>query len=164
VRVPFLTAVRGGTVGLEFPQAGRQERMKVRIPAGIEDGGTMRLAGKGSPGSPPGDAYLTVRVEPHSVFRREGRDLVCDVPVGLARAALGGTIEVATLDGKTTIQIPPGTRSGQKLRLRGRGVPAASGRSQGDLFVVIQIRPPKELDARSRELLEEFARLNPDPD
>jgi curved DNA-binding protein len=163
VQVPFLTAVRGGTVELTFPRAGTAERMKVRIPAGIDDGGTVRLPGKGAPGSPPGDAYLTVRVQPHPVFRREGRNLVCERAVGLARAALGGPVEVDTLDGKTTIQVPPGTHGGQKLRLRGRGVPASGGRPAGDLHVVIQIRPPKRLDPRSRELLEEFARLNPDP-
>jgi DnaJ-class molecular chaperone len=96
------------------------------------------------------------------VFRRDGRDLSCDVSIGIARAALGGKVDVETLDGKATITIPPGTRSGQRLRLRGRGVPSSSGRSAGDLYAVVQIRPPKALDARSRELMEEFARLNPD--
>jgi DnaJ-class molecular chaperone len=160
LRVPFVTAVRGDTVELGLPGSGKQ--LKVRIPAGIEDGGTLRLAGQGSPGAPPGDAYLTVRVEPHPVFRRDGRDLSCDVSIGIARAALGGKVDVETLDGKATITIPPGTRSGQRLRLRGRGVPSSSGRSAGDLYAVVQIRPPKALDARSRELMEEFARLNPD--
>jgi curved DNA-binding protein len=164
VRVPFLTAVRGDTVDLAIPRQGPQQRLKVRIPAGIDDGDTMRLAGKGEMGSPPGDAYLTVRIDPHPVFRREGRNLVCDVSIGVARAALGGAVEVDTLDGKTTINVPAGTRSGQKLRLRGRGVPGSSGRPRGDLYVVVQILPPKKLDARSRELMEEFARLNPDPD
>ena len=97
--------------------------MKVRIPPGMGDGDTLRLPGKGNPGSagaPPGDAYLTVRVDSHPVFRREGRDLICDVSVGLARAALGGTVEVSTLTVNATVNLPPGTRSGQKLRLRGR--------------------------------------------
>jgi DnaJ-class molecular chaperone len=96
------------------------------------------------------------------VFRREGRHLICEVPVGVARAVLGGQVEVETLDGKATITVPTGTRSGQKLRLRGRGVPSSSGKPAGDLYVVVQIRPPKDLDARSRELMEEFDRLNPD--
>lgn len=163
LRIPFVTAVKGDTVEMAIPRQTGHERLKVRIPAGIDDGGTMRLAGKGSVGSPPGDAYLTVRIDRHPVFRREGRDLICDVSVGIARAVLGGKVEVETLDGKTTINVPPGTRSGQRLRLRGRGVPSSSGKPAGDLYVVLQIHPPKALDARSRELMEEFERLNPDP-
>ncbi len=166
LRIPFVQAVQGATVQLAVPRRGGQDRMKVRIPPGIEDGDTLRLPGKGNPGSagsPPGDAYLTVRIESHPVFRREGRDLICDVPVGLARAALGGAVEVSTLTGKATITLPTGTRSGQKLRLRGRGVPARAGKPAGDLYAVIQIQPPKVLDPRSRELMEEFDRLNPGP-
>ena len=162
LRVPFMVAVLGDTVEFSIPRRGESARMKVRLPAGTEDGGTLRLAGKGEPGSPPGDVYLKLRVDPHPTFRREGRDLVSDISVGIARAALGGQVEVGTPDGKATVNIPPGTRSGQKLRLRGRGVPAAAGRAAGDLYVVVQIRPPKDLDPRSRELLEEFDRLNPD--
>jgi DnaJ-class molecular chaperone len=140
--------------------------MRVRIPPGIEDGGTLRLAARGDaggPGAAPGDAYLTVRVEPHASFRREGRDLYSDVAIGLARAALGGHVDVATLDGSAKVNVPAGTRSGQRLRLRGRGVPASGSRPAGDLYAVIQIEPPRQLDARSRELLEEFQRLNPLP-
>jgi molecular chaperone DnaJ len=143
-----------------------QERLTVRIPSGIDDGETLRLAGKGNAGTgggPAGDAYLTVHVEPHPRFRREGRDLYADVAVGIARAALGGQVEVETLDGKATITLPPGTPSGRKLRLRGRGIPAARGKEAGDLYAVIQIRPPERLDERSRKLLAEFDELNPDP-
>lgn len=141
-----------------------EERVKVRIPAGIEDGSALRLAGKGDAGqagSSPGDAYLVVHVEPHPVFRRQGRDLYCDVAIGLARAALGGQVDVSTPDGKATITVPAGTRSGQKLRLKGRGVPQSSTGSAGDLYAVIQIHPPKKMNKRSRELMEEFERLNP---
>jgi len=159
-RVPFLTAVRGDMVELAIPRQGRPTPLKVRIPAGIEDGDTLRLAGKGEAG---GDAYLTIRVDPHPRFRREGRNLICDVAVGVARAVLGGQVDVETLNGSATITLPPGTRSGQKLRLRGRGVPASPGKTAGDLFAVVQIQPPKVLDARSRELMEEFDRLNPSP-
>ena len=156
--VPFLTAVRGAEVEMGIPRGGGTERVKVRIPPGLSDGDTLRLAGKGEGG---GDAYLTVRVEPHPSFRREGRDLVRDVTIGVSTATLGGRAEVETLDGKETITIPPGTRSGQKLRLRGRGVPASPRNPVGDLYVIVQIEPPKSLDARSRALMEEFARLNP---
>ena len=101
-------------------------------------------------------------MRPHSTFRREGRDLSCDVPVGLATAALGGTVAVPTLEGGSRIQVPAGTRSGQRFRLKGKGVPAAAGLPAGDLYAVLQIHPPKSLDARSRELLEEFRERNPE--
>jgi molecular chaperone DnaJ len=143
-----------------------QERVKVRIPPGVEHGGAVRLPGRGDAGragGPPGDLYLVLQVEPHPIFRREGRDLACDLPVSLARAALGGTVDVPTLGGKSRITLPSGTRSGQKFRLKGEGVPASADRPAGDLYAVIQIHPPRSLDARSRQLLEEFERLNPDP-
>jgi len=167
MQVPFLQAVTGGTVEIGVPRGGAgPDKMSVRLPAGLEDGGTLRLAGRGQAGihgGPPGDAYVTVRVEPHPLFRREGRNLYVDVWVGLARAALGGKSDVPTLDGRATITIPAGTRSGQKLRLKGRGVPAGAKRPAGDLYAVIQIQPPAELDERSKELLEEFEKLNPVP-
>ncbi len=162
--VPFETAVRGGEI--EIAGTGPGGRFKVRLPAGVDDGATLRLGGKGQPGragAAAGDAYLRLHVAPHPAFRREGRDLVCEVRIGLARAALGGRVEVPTLDGRATIEIPPGTRSGRKLRLKGQGVPAAGGHAAGDLYAVVQIEPPERLDPRSRELLEEFARLNPVP-
>ena len=164
MRVSFETAVRGGEVDIVVPHSG--ERVKVRLPVGIEDGATLRIAGRGSPahrGGRPGDAYVTVHVSPDAVFRREGRDLYCDVTVGLAAAGLGDRIDVVTLDGTATIRMPAGTRSGQKLRLKGRGVPASASGPAGDLYTVVQIQPPKRLDARSRELLEEFAKRNPVP-
>jgi len=139
-----------------------EERMRVRIPPGIDDGGRVRLAGRGDAGAvggPAGDAYLTVRVTPHAVLRRDGRDLACDVRIGIARAALGGPVEVPTLDGPATIEIPPGTHGGQRFRLRGRGVPAGGGRPAGDLYAVVQIHPPRSLDDRTRKLLEELAEI-----
>jgi len=141
-----------------------QDRMKVRIPAGIDDGGRVRIAGKGdagSSGAPPGDAYLTIRVEPDEQFSRQGRDLSVDVPIDLATAGLGGTVAVPTPDGSTTITIPKATKSSQKFRLKGRGIPAGNGKPAGDLFAVVQIHPPKKLTKRTRELLEELRELNP---
>jgi len=138
--------------------------VKVRIPPGIEDGGRVRIAGKGNDGpagGPPGDAFVNIRVEPHPMFRRDGNDLVSEVPVGIVKATLGGDVEVPTLDGRATIKIPAGTRGGQRFRLKGRGVPSRAGRAAGDLYASVQIVTPRELDARSRQLLEEFARLNP---
>ena len=145
---------------------GSEERIKVRVPAGIEDGGRVRLAGRGNVGARggrAGDAYLRVNVEPDPVFRREGNDLTCEVAVGIATAALGGRIEVPTLDGKATISIPEGTPGGRKFRLRGKGVPAHGSRPAGDLYVRIRVHPPEKLDERSRELLREFASRNPEP-
>ena len=143
-----------------------EQKVKVRIPPGVDDGTTLRIPGKGDAGAsggPPGDLLLKVHVEPHARFRRDGRDLICDLPVGLARAALGGPVDVPTLDGTATITVPAGTRSGQKLRVRGKGLPAGRGQPAGDLYAIVQIHPPKTLDPRSRELLEEFARRNPEP-
>lgn len=138
--------------------------VKVRIPAGIDDGGRVRIPNKGNDGDaggPAGDAYVNIRVEPHPLFRRDGSDLVCDVPVGIVKATLGGDVDVPTLDGRATIKVPAGTRGGQRFRLKGRGIPAHAGQSAGDLYAAIQIVTPRDLDARSRQLLEEFAKLNP---
>jgi DnaJ-class molecular chaperone len=169
IRLPFLDAARGATFELNLPRRGAggtltEEKVKVRIPPGIEDGGRVRLPGKGDAGhngGPPGDMYLVVHVDPHPVFRREGRDVYGDVPVTITKAALGGTVEVPTIEGSSTITLPQGTRSGQKFRLRGKGVPASGSAPAGDHFAVVQIVPPKNLDARSRQLLEELERLNP---
>jgi curved DNA-binding protein len=171
IRLPFLDAVKGATFELNLPRRGpggrhTEEKVKVRIPPGIDDGGRVRLPGKGDAGAnggPPGDMYLVVRVETHPLFRREGRDVHVEVPVTIARAALGGSIVVPTLDGTSTITLPPGTRSGQKLRLRGKGVPETASAQAGDLYAVIQIVPPKNLDAKSRQLLEELDKLHPAP-
>ena len=166
VTLPFAQAITGHTISVTIPRPGVRgpgERVKVRIPPGIEDGARVRVAGKGGVGhgGASGDAYLRVRVEPHPMFRREGSDLLCDVPVGIVKATLGGRVDVPTLDGRATIEIPPGTRSGQKLRLRGRGVPAHGSRRAGDLLAVVQIVPPRDLDPDARALLEELASRHP---
>jgi len=140
------------------------EKVKTRIPAGIDDAERVRIPGKGNDGvggGPPGDAYVSIRVEPHPMFRREGDDLVCEVPVGVVKATLGGDLDVPTLEGRAVIKIPSGTRGGQRFRLKGRGVAARAGHPTGHLYAVVQIVTPRDLDARSRELFEELARLNP---
>jgi len=140
------------------------ETVKTRIPAGLDDSERVRISGKGNDGvggGPAGDAYVNIRVEPHPMFRRDGCDLVCEVPVGVVKATLGGDVDVPTLEGHATIKIPAGTRGGQRFRLKGRGVAARAGHLAGHLYAVVQIVTPRNLDARSRELLEEFARLNP---
>jgi len=166
--LPFSQAIHGTTIDVTIPRArGRTtiaDAVKVRIPPGVDDGERVRIPGKGNEGNgggPPGDAFVHIRVEPHPMFRREGDDLVCDVPVGIVKATLGGDVDVPTLDGHATIKLPPGTRSGQRFRLKGRGVPAHAGHQAGHLYALVQIVTPKELDDRSRELLAELARLNP---
>ena len=169
--IPFLEALNGTRIDLIIPRRGEgservRHKVKVRIPAGVDDGTTLRLTGRGDAGAfggPAGDAYLTIRVEPHAVFRREGRDLYCDVPISLARAALGGQVSVPTPAGNTTIALPVGTKSGQRFRLKSKGVAAVNGAPPGDLFAVIQIHPPKRLNKRSRELLQELEELLPEP-
>jgi DnaJ-class molecular chaperone len=163
----FLEAAKGGEKRLSLQLAGEDGRLRtqsltVRIPPGVADGGRIRLRGKGGPGlggGPPGDLWATVRVRPHPVFRREGRNLVLDLPLTIAEAIRGAKVEVPTLDGRATLTIPPGTDSGQKLRLRGKGIASPSGAAPGDLYVVVQIRVPKQLDA---DTLDKLAGAGPD--
>lgn len=166
VTVPFTLAARGGQYELDLDRGGARESLTVKIPAGIAPGGTMRLAGKGEPGGPggsAGDLLLTVEVAPHPVFRREGRNLVCDVPVTPAEAALGAKVDVPTLsDGEVTMTIPPGTAGGAKLRLRGKGVPDPKAGADGDQIVQVKVVVPKTLSDRQRELYEELRGLDAD--
>lgn len=141
----------------------KSERVQVRVPAGIKHGGTLRVAGKGNAGlqgGPAGDLLLTIMVEADPVFRRERDDLATDITIGLALAALGGNVGVPTLNGEKTINLPAGTGSGQRFRLKGEGIPATRGRKTGDLYAVVKIVPPRKLNKRSRELMEEFGELN----
>ena len=169
--IGFEDAARGTelVVGLARRSVGGRrstETIHVRIPPGVSDGGRVRVPGKGDVGrrgGPPGDLYVTLRVAPHRYFRREGNDIVLDLPLTISEAALGTRIEVPTLDGRVTLTVPPASSSGQKLRLRGRGIAPAAGRGpRGDQIVLIQIVTPKNPDAKSRKLLEELQRLNPE--
>jgi molecular chaperone DnaJ len=142
-----------------------QETITVRIPPGANTGYRMRVPRKGLAGrlgSPPGDLYLIITVRPHSFFRREGNDIVCAVPVTVTEAALGTKIEVPTIDGKTLLRIPPGTQSNQKFRLRGKGAPSLRGGGRGDQIVEVRVVVPRVADERSKEILKELARLNPE--
>jgi len=140
------------------------ERIAVKIPPGVDTGSRVRLQGMGEPGKdggPPGDLYIITRIRPHPVLERKGDNLYVQVSITITEAALGAKIEVPTFDGTTTMRIPPETSSGQVFRLRGKGVPHLKGGGQGDQFVTVTIVAPQNLDARSQELLREFARLNP---
>jgi molecular chaperone DnaJ len=143
----------------------RTETLVVAVPAGVEDGARIRLAGKGHAGpngGEHGDLFVTVRVASHPVFRRDGDDLHIVVPVSVHEAALGARILVPSLEGQARMRIPPATQSGQRFRLRERGVPSPRGAERGDLIVEIRIVLPKILDERSKELLREFGRINSD--
>jgi molecular chaperone DnaJ len=143
----------------------RSDVVTVAVPPGIEDGARVVVPARGHAGrggGTPGDLYVAIEVADHPHFRRVGRDLYLTLPVAIHEAVLGGRVDVPTFGGPVKLRIPPGTPSGQRLRLRGRGVPAASGRDEdaGDLLVEIQIVLPPIRDERSKELLREFGRLN----
>ena len=169
IELEFLDAARGGERAISFARPAadgrpQRQRVNVRIPPGVADGGRIRLAGKGgaSPhGGPPGDLHLTIRVRPHPYFRREGRDLHVQVPISVSEAALGAKIEVPTLEGRAMMTVPEGTDGGRKLRLRGKGIPDPKGGPPGDLIVTVQIRVPRSLDAEARAKLEELAKFDP---
>jgi len=144
----------------------RTETIDVRIPAGVQTGSRVRVAGHGNAGTngaPPGDLYIITEVQPHPYFDRRGDDLYTVVPITVSEAALGAKIEVPTLDGRSQLRVPPGTNSGQKLRLREKGVPSLRRHGQrGDLYVELQVIVPKPVDERVRNLLKELARLEPE--
>jgi len=146
-------------------QGRRQQNRKlsVDIPKGIEDGTRIRLANEGEAGlrgGPPGDLYIFVSIRPHELFQRDGADLYARVPIAMTTAALGGEFEVPTLDGaRAKVKVPAGTQPGQRVRLKGKGMPVLRSKDVGDLYVQLDIETPQNLSKRQRELLEEFARL-----
>jgi curved DNA-binding protein len=162
--IPFLTAVRGGETTIEVEREGHRESLVVKIPPGVDSGSKLRLRGQGEPaerGGTRGDLVITLAVQPHPYFTRDGQNLQVEVPISVTEAILGARIEVPTLEGRKTLPVPPGTSSGQKLRLRGQGVPAHKDQPAGDLFVVLKIVVPKTIDDESRHLIEQFAERNP---
>lgn len=144
---------------------GRRERtskIKLRIPAGVDSGSRLRSAGNGEAGSrggPSGDLYVILHVKPHEIFQRDGDDLLCEVPVSFVQATLGSEIDVPTLDGKTSVKVPPGTQPGTMFRLKGKGVKNIQGYGHGDLHVRVTVEVPSQLSAAQRVKLEEFAAL-----
>ena len=144
----------------------KTEPLEVRIKAGTRDGQRIRVPGKGNAGThggAPGDLYAIIRTDDHPIFRRDGDDISLAVPVTASEAALGAKIEVPTIDGRALLKIPPGTQSGQKLRLREKGVPSATREgARGDEIVEITVHVPMPRDERTKELLRELAKLNPE--
>jgi molecular chaperone DnaJ len=133
-----------------------EENVEVRIPPGASDGSRLRVAGKGNSGTmgaPSGDLFITVRVQPHPLFRRESDDIHIAIPVSVSEAGLGARIEVPTVDGKALLKIPPGTQGNARFRLKGYGMPHMGEKGRGDAYVIVNISVPKELDKRQREIL-----------
>lgn len=159
--VSFLDAVRGSETRITLPDG---QSLAVKIPQGTEDGQTLRLRGKGAPGfggGPPGDALITILVRPHSVFRRDGDDILLTLPITFDEAVLGGKVSAPTIDGPVGLTVPPGTSSGSVLRLRGRGVARAGRKTQGDQMVELKVMVPPDPDKSLRDFLSEWRKSHP---
>jgi len=142
----------------------KQRKITVKIPAGIATGQQLRLQGEGeggSAGGPPGNLYVVVHVQEHEFFRRDGMNLFCEIPVNFTTVALGGEIQVPTLDGTDNVKVPEGTATGTTLRLRGKGMPDVNGRGRGDLFATVQVQTPRKLSKEQRQVLEQLAKTLP---
>lgn len=141
------------------------KKIKIDIPAGIDDGQTISLRGGGDPGlkgGPNGDLYVNIRVKSHPLFSRQGNNVVCDVPITFTQAALGAELEVPTLDGKVKYTVPEGTQTGSVFRLKGKGIPYLRGNGRGDQYVKVTIEVPKKLNDKQKALLREFAEISGD--
>lgn len=163
IEVPFQVAAEGGEHLITLNRNGKRESISAKIPAGIEYGKSIRLAGEGHPGrhgGPYGDLLVTVKYSKHPVFRREGNNLVVDLPITPAEAVLGAKVEVPTLsEGEVVMTVPPGTSSGAKLRLREKGVVNPRTKERGDQFVLIKVVVPKEPSAEERDLYEQLKNI-----
>lgn len=161
VTLTFEQAARGATLPLQISRDGKLETIDVKIPAGVKDGSKIRLRGKGQhvPGGEAGDLYIITSVREHPYFRREDLDVLIDVPVSVYEAMLGTKVAVPTLDGEVTVTIPPGTSSGAKLRLKGRG--AYRGEDKGDQHCIVKIIVPKNLSPEDIELVKKLEQRHP---
>jgi DnaJ-class molecular chaperone len=167
VRVPFVTAVNGGSVDVRIDRGESIETLAVKVPAGVNNGQVVRLAGQGNSGGRggvSGDLLLQIEVDPHPYFRRDGSNLLVDVPITPSEAVLGCKVEVPTMnDGLVVLTIPPGTSSGVKLRLRGKGIVDPQTKQQGDQFVVVKIVVPKEMSDAEKSLYKKIAEHESSP-
>ncbi|MFP3124595.1 molecular chaperone DnaJ [Ectobacillus funiculus] len=139
----------------------KRKKINIKIPAGIDDGQQIRISGKGEAGingGPPGDLYVVVRVRQHEFFERNGDDVICEMPLTFAQAALGDEVEVPTVHGKVKLKIPAGTQTGTEFRLKGKGAPNVRGYGQGDQYVIVRVVTPTKLTSRQKELLTELAK------
>jgi len=140
-------------------------KIKVKIPAGIDNGQIISLRGEGEPGlrgGPTGDLYIEIRVKPHQIFIRKGNDLVCEMPITFVQSALGGELEVPTLEGKVKYSMPEGTQTGTTFKLKGKGIPYIRGTGRGDLLFKVNIEVPRRLNEKQKDVLREFASISGD--
>ena len=154
------SSVKGGTTRITLPTGGT---LDVKIPEGTADGQTIRLRGKGSPGSgdgPPGDALVTLTVREHPVFRRDGDDIAVTLPITFDEAVLGSKVEAPTIDGPVNLTVPMGASSGQVLRLRGRGVKRRGGKTRGDQRVELKIVAPQKIDVDLASFMENWRKTH----
>ena len=138
----------------------KRKTIKVNIPAGIDHGQTISLRGQGNAGKnggPAGDLLITVMVQPHELFRRDGVDVFCEAPITFAQAVLGAELEIPTIDGKVKYSIPEGTQTGTVFRLKGKGIPVLNGRGRGDQYVTVTIETPRNLNKEQKEALRRFS-------
>jgi len=143
----------------------KSSRISINIPAGINEGQTISLRGEGEPGlrgGPPGDLFVTIHIKPHPIFKREGYDVVCDVPISFAQAALGADIEIPTIDGKMTYTIPEGTQTGTVFKIRGKGIKHLRSNARGDQYIRVNVEVPVRLSQKQKELLRQFAEISGD--
>ncbi|HYO11406.1 MAG TPA: J domain-containing protein, partial [Tepidisphaeraceae bacterium] len=161
VTLTFAQAARGTTLPLQINRDGRLETIDIKIPAGVKDGSRVRIKGKGqdAPGAESGDLFIVTTVHPHPYYRRDGLDILMDVPVSLYEALLGTKVDVPTLEGSVTLSIPPGTASHAKLRIKGRGI--HRGEEKGDQLCVVKIVLPKTLDDEDREQVRKLEQKHP---
>ncbi|WP_224984161.1 DnaJ C-terminal domain-containing protein [Geomonas agri] len=160
IQVTFRDAYDGAEKRVAFMRDGAREELSVKIPAGIESGARLRVAGRGAPGrmgGPAGDLYLSVTVGTDALFQREGADIVLNHEVRFSQAVLGGNIEVPTMEGTKRLKIPAGIQSGTKVRLKGLGFPVLGAQTRGDMYVRIAVHVPEKLTTRQRELVEQLA-------
>lgn len=140
----------------------KHTKLQVNIPAGIDDGQTISIRGEGEhglKGGPSGDLFITIKVKPHAIFKRQGNDITCDIPITFTQAALGAEIEVPTLDGKEKYVIPEGTQTGSVFKFKGKGVPFLRGGGRGDHYVKVSVEVPRKLNDKQKEILKQFAEL-----
>jgi molecular chaperone DnaJ len=159
---------RGETIDDPCPDCrgqGRQTKertLAVSIPPGVEDGTRIRLAGEGEAGQrggPTGDLYIFLSIKPHEFFQRDGADIFCRVPISMTTAALGGNVDVPTVEGnRVRMPVPSGTENGKQFRLKSKGMPVLRSKVQGDMYIQVEVETPKNLTRKQRELLEEFER------
>lgn len=155
VTLTFEQAARGITLSLQMDRGGKVETIEVKIPPSVKDGSRVRIRGRGElTGGEPGDLFIVTHVTPHAYFRREGLDVLLDLPISLYESMLGAKVEVPTLDGPVTLTVRPGTSSGSKLRIKGRGI--ERGTEKGDQLVVIKIIVPREIDDEGREMIKKL--------